>query len=175
MSDDWTQEIDELYTSYVREIFAYCVRRLACRDLAEEATSSVFLRLVKQYAELRARSRQKLRAWLYGTASNVVAAMLVDARHRQEIARELARQRLKLAEAEGHSRMDWPLLYEAISQLKERQQSIIVLRFFHGMETAEIAEALGMRHVTVRVQISRTVQQLRRKLENAFGELPEIP
>lgn len=124
---------------------------------------------------MRAKGPQGIRSWLYGTASNVAASMLLDARHQQQITEELTRQRLESAgdDDERGSRLDWPVLYKAIAKLKPRQQDLVVLRFFHGLETADIAEALGMNHATVRVEISRAVQSLKRTLEGAFGELPE--
>ncbi|KKL21561.1 hypothetical protein LCGC14_2444210, partial [marine sediment metagenome] len=86
MSDEIGHEILEVYGNSFREIYGYCAYRLFSRQLAEDAASAVFLRLVEQYPTLRGRSQQEIRNWLYGTASNVVARYLRDARRRKEIA-----------------------------------------------------------------------------------------
>lgn len=168
-------EIVELYRAYIGEIFAYCVRRLASKQLAEDATSAVFLRLVEQYPVLKHKGRKRIRSWLYGTASNVIARFLRDASRCRDIAAELGRRRRSrfADDPEEHGHLDWPILYEAIGRLKRRHQEILVLRYFQGLETSAIAAALGMKHVTVRVQLSRAVKRLRRELEAAFGERPE--
>jgi RNA polymerase sigma factor (sigma-70 family) len=170
-------EIVELYRSSVREIFGYSVRRLFTKHLAEDATSAVFLRLVEQYSALRHKGRPEIRNWLYGTASNVIAAYLLDAKRQKEIAENLARERQREVAVgrEGEDRLDWPVLYEAIGRLKRRQQEVVVLRYFQGLETSAIAEALGMRHVAVRVLLWRAVKRLRQELEKPFGEPHTTP
>jgi len=172
LAPDVRNEVLELYTAHVREVFAYCTRRLGSKQLAEDATSSVFLRLVEQYPALTHKGRERVRRWLYGTASNVIARLRRDASRRGDIAAELARRRRsRLVDTrEEHGHLDWPILYEAIGRLKPRHQDILVLRYFQGLETSAIAEALGMKHVTVRVQLSRAVKRLRRELGTPFGE-----
>jgi len=164
--------IVRVYEDSFREIFRYCAYRLFSKHLAEDATSAVFLRLVEQYPTLKGKGRRKIRSWLYGTASNVVARYLRNARRRRDILAELAREREggPAAGPDGNGRLDWPLLYEAIGKLKRRQQEIIVMRYFQGLQTSAIAEALGMKDVTVRVQLSRAVRKLGSELEMPFGQ-----
>ena len=172
MSNDSMDGIVGVYENSFREIFSYCAYRLFSKHLAEDATSAVFLRLVEQYPTLRGENKRKIRNWLYGTASNVVARYLRDAKRRRDILTELARERQSrlAAGSDGDGRLDWPVLYEAIGKLKRRQQEILVLRYFQGLQTSAIAEALGMKDVTVRVQLSRAVKRLGLELEIPFGE-----
>jgi len=174
VTTDLRDEIVGIYRSHFREIFAYCVCRLFAKDLAEDATSAVFLRLVEEYPTLRAKSGPEIRSWLYGTASNVMASYLREARRHREILAEVGRQR-KGRLAHGLSpedKPDWPALYEAMSKLDRRQQDILILRYFQGLETLVIAQVLGMKHVTVRVRLSRAAKKLKRLLETSLGGLP---
>ena len=166
MSSDNDAELAEVYGSSVREIYAYCLRRLFVTNLAEDATSAVFLRLVERYPSLKGKSRKAIRNWLYGTASNVIADFLRNARRQKQIGEALAGigQGSSGQEPPGLERLDGPVLYAAIRELSERQQAIIVLRYFEGFETKAIAKVLGMAHVTVRVELLRTVAALRQKL-----------
>ena len=167
-------EIEEIYESSFTEIYRYCAYRLFSAELAEDAAAAVFLRLVEKYAALRGRERREVRAWLYGTASNVAARHLRDARRRRRIAAELARERDRLrARPEDNGRLDWPVLYEAMHGLKRKDQDVIVLRYFQGLQTSEIAEALGVKHTTVRVRLSRAVKKLKDALGPRFGEYDE--
>jgi len=166
------EEIVEVYGNSFREIYSYCAYRLFSKHLTEDATSAVFLRLVEQYPMLRGESRRKIRSWLYGTASNVVARYLRDDKRRKDILAELAResQSRLAAGPDDDGRLDWPVLYEAIGRLKRKQQEILVLRYFQGLQTSTIADVLGMKDVTVRVQLSRAVKRLGSELEIPFGE-----
>ena len=168
---DRDEEILAVYTAHVREIFAFCLRRLASVQLAEDATSTVFLRLVQEYATVEGRGKQAIRYWLYGTASNAIARHLRDAGRSQEIAAELIRQKEARVQSDGArgDPSDWPVLYGAIGKLKREQQDIVVLRYFQDLTTSEIAVVLGINHVTVRVYLSRAVKRLKQELGVAFG------
>lgn len=168
-SDNTGQQVLAAYDGHVREIYAFCLRRLACAHLAEDAASAVFLRLVRQYGQVKDRDASGLRNWLYGTASNIVAECLRDARRRREAQAELAKWKRQTDLPAGTDRLDWPVLYEAIGKLKPRHQDIVVLRYFQGLETSEIAAALGMREPAVRKCLSRAMRRLRGRLGDAFG------
>ena len=61
-----------LYRHYVRPIYAFCHQRLGDRELAEDATSQVF---VNAFAALPRYQSGSFRAWLYAIARNVVTDM----------------------------------------------------------------------------------------------------
>ena len=166
-----TDEIVEIYRDFSRKIFGYCVARLYLKDFAEEATSAVFTRLVERYADLRDKSRVQIGNWLFGTASNIIRRYLNDAKRRADILAQVARERQDRDEARvrNDERFNWPQLYRAIATLGSRQQDIIVMRFFQELETKEIAEAMGIGHVAVRVGLSRAVKKLRKELGKTFG------
>ena len=172
MPNDTRDEIVDIYKCLYKGIFSYCAYRLYRKDLAEDAAAAVFLRLVDQYPALKGKSRQDIKNWLYGTARNVAAGFLRDARHSKTIAEDLTRTtRSSSAEDSGRDvRMDWPVVHAAIGKLNERLQDIIFLRFFEGLETFAIAEVLGMKHATVRTQLSRAIKKLGRQLGKAFDE-----
>jgi RNA polymerase sigma-70 factor (ECF subfamily) len=166
-------DIAEIYEAFFGALYGYCVYRLFSRDQAEDAASAVFLRLVEEYPRLKGKTRLEIRQWLYGAASNVAASYLRDSRRKVEIHAELIRQGQR-GEAPGpgeYGRLDWPVLYQALGRLKRAVQDIVVLRCFQGLETSEIADILGMKHVTVRVQLSRAVRKLRLALGKSFGSL----
>lgn len=57
------------------------------------------------------------------------------------------------------------LLERAIRRLPERERAVLVLREIEGLETAEVAEILGISEVTVRSQVSMAKSRLRGWLE----------
>jgi len=168
---DVSDEIADIYGRCFEGVFCYCAYRLFKKDIAEDAVSAGFLRLVEKYPTLRDKEPIKIRNWLYGTASNVVAGYLRDDRRRREICEELRREKEKLfTQGNENNSLDWPGLYEAVGKLKRKDQDVIALRYFQGLETASVAEAMGMKHVAARVRLSRAVKKLRRELGVSFGE-----
>lgn len=172
MPSDISDEIECLYRTFFKAIFGYCAYRLFGKNLAEDATSSVFLRFAEEYPKLRGRSETDIRNWLYGTASNVVARYIRDAQRQKVALAELARGRegVFAQPFEEGGKLDWPVLYEAIRKLNLRDQEVVTLRYFQGLETSVIAEMTGTRHVAVRVRLSRAVRKLKQELEKPFGE-----
>ena len=165
------QEIIQIYESCFRGIYNYCSYRLFRKDLAEEATSEVFVRLVEKYPTLLDRGKTGIRNWLYGTASNVIAKYLRDSKRLGQILKDLAREKRlsSVRNPKESDRLDCGILYNAISKLKLKDQGLIVLRYFEGLETAAIADILGVKHVSVRVRLSRAVNKLRQELEKPFA------
>jgi len=159
-------EIVGLYDAFFTEVFAYCAYRLYSKDLAEDAASTVFARLVEEYPALRSRGRSRIRSWLYGTASNVAAKYLRDADRRRRIVADLSRARGHRQEkpSDAGDPLDWPRVYEAIASLSAKDQAVIVMRYFLESGSPTIAEALGMTQVAVRVRLSRAVGALRKRL-----------
>lgn len=67
------------------------------------------------------------------------------------------------------SELDWPTLYNAILKLKPQHQTIVVLRFFEGMEFERIGRILGAKEGAIRVTLHRILERLRNHLANALG------
>lgn len=159
------QSIMRIHAENYDRIFSYCASRLGSTQLAEDATSAVFVDMVRRFSELQAKTGMQMRTWLYGTAANKVRTHYRDSANRREAVAKLARiQRTQRPASSGFEKLDWPVVQQALGKLKQHEQDIIVLRFYQDLETSEIAEALGMKHVTVRVTLSRAIKKLRREL-----------
>ena len=165
------EEIIQIYENCFRDIYSYCSYRLFRKDLAEEAASEVFVRLVEKFPTLLDRGKTGIRNWLYGTASNVISKYLRDSKRFGQILKDLVREKSlsSVHNPKESDRLDWEILYNAISKLKLKDQGFIILRYFEGLETAAIADMLGVKHVTVRVRLSRAVNRLRQELEKSFA------
>jgi RNA polymerase sigma-70 factor (ECF subfamily) len=178
MADDTNILINGIYDAFADQIYRYCNYRLYSKDLAEDATSVVFTRLVEQFPEVRHKSPLEIRQWLFGVASNVIASHRRQKKHEQDTFRALSQvpdSGFVSDEPEFH-KMDWPILYRAMSQLSDRQQDILILRFHYAMETPEIARIVGMRPVAVRVTLMRTLRKLKELLQEPFeGNPPGSP
>jgi RNA polymerase sigma-70 factor (sigma-E family) len=56
-------------------------------------------------------------------------------------------------------------LFDALARLNPRQRAVVVLRFYEGLQEAEIAEAVGMKVGTVKSTIHRSIELLRKEIE----------
>jgi RNA polymerase sigma-70 factor (sigma-E family) len=58
-----------------------------------------------------------------------------------------------------------PELWARVGQLPRQQRAAVVLRYYEGLDDAEIAAALGCREATVRAHVSRGLAALRRGMD----------
>ena len=56
---------------------------------------------------------------------------------------------------------------EALKKLNERQQCIVVLRYFKDMRTKEIADRLGITPGAVRIQLFRALAKIQAELKKS--------
>jgi RNA polymerase sigma factor (sigma-70 family) len=59
---------------------------------------------------------------------------------------------------------------EAVVALPERLRSVVLLRFFDGLDSATIAARLGLPASTVRAQLQQALSVLRQRLDKTHGE-----
>lgn len=158
-----------LYDCYYPKVLRYCMRRLFERTLAEDVVSEVFLSVATNFRTFPGRTDQDFRCWLFRIATNAVHAHLRQTRRRRELLEAAARSRHW--ERNGSSpptspaseTLDWPLVYRALLELDERDQTIVSLRFFADCSHEEIAEVVGASPGAVRTALSRTLARLRER------------
>jgi RNA polymerase sigma-70 factor (ECF subfamily) len=117
----------------------------------------------------------QLRQWLRGVVRNLVAMDRRSRRRRR--ARELAATRaapMRAAPigdpAEIAMRYELVrLLVDAVHRLPEPSRNAILLRYFEGLEAAEIAAREQIAPATVRSRIQRGLDQLRERLDQKHG------
>jgi RNA polymerase sigma-70 factor (ECF subfamily) len=61
------------------------------------------------------------------------------------------------------------VVYDAILELDEREQTIVALRFFAGCSYEEIADVVGISSGAARTALSRALALVREKLSSTPG------
>jgi RNA polymerase sigma-70 factor (ECF subfamily) len=159
-----------LYDLYYPNVFRYCLRRLIVRAVAEDLTSEVFLRVAAHMRDFPDSTEEGFRRWLYRVATNEVNAFLRRTkRHRALLESAVQNQTIRLVDNENASEgkvdhLDWPAIQEAILTLKPREQTVLIHRFSEQMSYDEIAGVLKLQPATVRVVLSRAMENLRVRL-----------
>ena len=174
--------LKEIYNRHGSLVFSFCTRSLGAVRAAD-ATQEVFLAAWKS----RARDRPEagsLPAWLMGIARfKVIDILRSDGRKPVSIdmtgSGEAASSH-SMGSAEGDLRGhlgeatenaaisltgERMLLAEAITQLPLRAQEMVKLKFFEDLTHAQIAERCNVPLGTVKSDIRRSLERLRRQLE----------
>ncbi len=169
-----------LYDRYYAIVARYCLRRLFDRTIAEDVVSDVFLQVASHLREFPGRTATDFRRWLFRIATNAVHAHLRRSRRRHELWEAAARGRhwdrgsgSHSSQAE-HERLDWPVVYQALLELDERDQAIVTLRFFADLSHEEIADVVDATPGAVRTALSRTLSRLKAKFNPAARPAPGV-
>jgi RNA polymerase sigma-70 factor (ECF subfamily) len=164
-----------LYDCYIERIYRYVFFRVANQELAEDITSQIFLKVWEKLDTYRG-GQSPFIAWLYRIAHNAVIDYYRS--RKDSISLEDARPVALSHADEVDEKLDLQfksqLLREALHELTEEQQQVLILKFVGGMSTREIAQQLGKQQGAVRALQMRALQGLAKcpslQLEPAFSQ-----
>lgn len=162
---------DGLYLLYADKIFRFLMTRLEDADAAEEIAAQVFLRLIENIDKYRIAPKDNVAifsAWLYRMAYN----KMVDNLRKQKRSYSVPIERLervseqRQAMVQVEEKLDFELLLQRLLLLNEQQQQVIILRFIEGYNIAETAQIMRKTEGAVKALQHRSIQNLRRYLQN---------
>lgn len=166
--EPFSQEFEDLFQEHYVLVYRTAYGVTGRVEDAEDVVQTLFLRLLQ-----RDRPRDFLtnpRAYLYRAAVNL-SLTVVQRRQRRamtEASEELATS--MPARASDRAEELHRKLYEAISSLKPKAASIVILRYLHNYSDAEIATLLGTSRGVIAVTLYRSRARLKRLLDAAMGE-----
>jgi RNA polymerase sigma factor (sigma-70 family) len=152
-----------IYDRYADRLHDFCWSVLRDRDQAADATQDAFLVAAERLGQLR--DPERLRPWLYAVARSQ-ALRRVRARSRlapeedmtdlpdTATGPEQAAQRADLRE----------LVWNAAAGLSERDRALLDLHLRHGLEGADLGEAIGVEPAHAYVLLTRLRDQVERSL-----------
>lgn len=138
------EQVTALYEHYHASIFRYLYYRVGDRQTAEDLTSEVFLRMIRNLSGYSLKdSAAPFQAWLFQIAHNLVTDHFRRSSiHPQvELAEHLAGSD-PAPDAGIEHRLANEHLYKALARLHEEQRDVIVLRFMVGLPILEVARTL---------------------------------
>lgn len=161
-----------IFDAFYVPLYRYIYRHIGSGQTAEDLAAEVFRSFLEALREGKGPTSY-LRAWLYRVAHNLI----VD-----ELRRRPRTEHERLSEEEGttgqevgeqvQQSIEREHARRALKQLTEKQRLVLELRFFHGLETDEIAKMLNLSSNTVKALQFRGLQAIRRHLKNT-GALDE--
>jgi RNA polymerase sigma factor (sigma-70 family) len=153
------QAFHTLVQRHVGWVHAAAFRQLHDPHAAEDATQAVFILLCRQATKLTGKDG-KVSGWLFLAVNYVVRSMKRSARRRSLHERQAALERLETQRTPGET----PLADEldaAVQRLGTHDRAAIVLRFYRGLEFAQVAQAIGVSEDAARKRVTRAVEKLR--------------
>jgi RNA polymerase sigma-70 factor (ECF subfamily) len=156
----------ELVDRYKDLVFALIARTIQDRSRAEDLAQDVFLRIHRGLPYFRGEAR--LSTWIYRIVANVClqehgrrppAAVSLDGDHARSEAMASGPDR-QFGDFELRDRLE-----KAIARLPANYRLLIAAHYLNGVQYEGLAEALQLPLGTVKTQLYRAKQQLRRLLE----------
>ena len=156
----------ELYERYVDKIYSYIYYRVGDQAEAEDLTARTFFRALRKIGSYEERGLP-FSAWLYRIAHNLVANW-----HRSQSRRKSV-QLDELITAASNSNPSvfierqetQAILLDAIRNLAEDRQQLLILKFVERLPNAQIGQIMGRSESSIKSLYHRTLKTLRADLQ----------
>ena len=158
----------EVVRRHGRMVLGVAARNLDSRQDAEDAFQATFLALARAVDKLR--NKERVAAWLHGTARKAASSIRRSAERRRERLdrmKELASNVTKVAHDPVEQIANGELvrvLDEEIGKLPEKLRSVVVLCYLDGMKQTDAAKQMGISESAVRSQLSVAKERLKNRL-----------
>ena len=158
--------IERLVQTYQREVYRLALSILDDPNEADDATQEVFLSALRALESFRGDAAFK--TWLFSITINVCRNRLGHANSRarlQQMLQSLFRQEQAHPEKEAVQNEADDALWQAIRSLDEKHRIPVILRYYHNLSVADIAEMLGIPGGTVHSRLNHAREKLRMLLK----------
>lgn len=152
--DDVASDLDRLWRSDGERLWRAVLAFAHDRAIADDAVAEAFAQCLARGDAVRDPG-----AWIRRAAFRIAAGQLQERRRWTVLAREPSEPPVEPSSP----------VFAALRELPEQQRGALVLRYYVGCPTDEIAEILGTGRATVRVHLSRGRRRLRTILEEHDG------
>jgi RNA polymerase sigma-70 factor (ECF subfamily) len=145
--------VEAVYRSTHHVLWRALLAYTGDRDVASDAESEAFAQVIRRGAAV-----VDVAAWVWRSAFTIAAGMLAARAKARSSPGAIADEPSEL----GASTTEF---LSMLGSLSDQQRACVVLRYVAQLDNAGIAAALGTSEGTVRVQLHRAHQSLRRTLE----------
>jgi len=160
--------IERLVQTYQGDVYRLALSILDDSDEADDATQEIFLSALRALESFRAQASFK--TWLFSITVNVCRTRL---RRRKNIGRlgQILQSLFQLNSRQAHPENEAmknesdAALWQAIHTLDDKHRIPVILRYYHDLPVAEIAETLGVPIGTVHSRLNHARERLRALLK----------
>jgi RNA polymerase sigma-70 factor (ECF subfamily) len=165
-------ELAAIYDLYYPHILNYLYRKAGDTNTAQELTADTFFQLLKSLPRFKYTYPGCFTSWVYTIALNIFRqslrarkTQLVSVAEEYFLNQPAPENELAGFEREYDLQQDYQKISAALSQLSENDSEIIRLHFIEQLSYKQIARILGMREVSLRSRVSRSLAKLREILQ----------
>lgn len=156
----------QLYADHFDAVLGFALRRTERPEDAADVVAETFLVAWRRLGHV---PTDGTRPWLYGVARRVLANHRRGDGRRAALGRRLRDQLAQLSPDVADSVARRTDVEVAMSRLSGRDEEVLQLHLWEGLESREIADVLGISAAVVRPRLSRAKARLRDLLGNDPG------
>ncbi len=153
-----------LYAEHFSAVLGYALRRVDRPEDAADVAADTFLVVWRRLGHVPV--GEETRPWLYGVARRVLANQRRGAGRRATLGQRLRDELRTVVPDSSDEVVQQADVTTAMRRLSARDQEVLELHLWEGLEPREIAEVLGLTTVVVRPRLSRARARLRALLGN---------
>lgn len=159
VQSDQLDKLKILFERYQKKIYNYFLKSTLDLDDSSDLTQNVFIRVMKYRKSYRA--EHSFQFWIFQIARN----QLKDHFRKMKVHRDKFRPAEVMPDREEYSDTEKyeqeERLHRALKKLPEDKRELLVLSKFQGIRYEEIAEMRSTSVSAIKVQVHRTIKQLR--------------
>jgi RNA polymerase sigma factor (sigma-70 family) len=155
------QQAAVLFDRYHKRIFNFLARMAMDRDVAEDLTQNVFLRMIKYRGSYR--EGNKFMPWIYQLARNIFSDHYQASKSKYAGFLDVEKIGDTMADSEESKMQDdrEELLQRSLARLDEEQRELLVLTRFQHLKYEEVAVMLDTTVANIKVKVHRAIGKLR--------------
>ena len=164
---DLRKEFGNLYDRYVDKIYRFVFLKVSSEEIAQDITSETFLKGWEKYKRQNPEPKiRNPRAFLYRIARNLIVDHYRQKGRVRIVSADDARIIDPKTDLEGQAALmsDIDRVKQALTELNDDYQNVIIWRYIDGLSVAETAELLDRTKEATRVLTSRALKALKTKL-----------
>jgi RNA polymerase sigma-70 factor (ECF subfamily) len=164
------QQASLLFNRYQKPVFNFLARMTMDREVAEDLTQNVFLRMIKYRNSYR--EGHKFQSWIYQMARNVFSDHYQKEKNKRADFIDVERLSDQIGEGSGDQEQleREKRLIRSLARLNDEHRELLVLTRFTNLKYEEVAAITHTTVANIKVKVHRAIQKLR---ENYF-ELESI-
>ncbi len=158
---------EELYNKYFPMINRFVYHKVSDEETRRDIVSNTFMKAMKNLYKFKYLYKGAFSGWIYRIAMNEVTDFYRKSGRSRKLDREVKHN---IADPLGEDiHIDYSNLKVGISRLSEKDQNIIILKYFEKKSNKELAEIFNKKEGAVKVQLHRAMKKLKKIMINLEG------
>jgi RNA polymerase sigma factor (sigma-70 family) len=154
------QQASLLFERYHKRIFNFLARMTMDRDLAEDLTQNVFLRLIKYKGSYK--EGLKFQSWIYQMARNVFSDHYQANKNKYSNFVDVEKMGDQIQDTGNEDQEHRELLLKkSLALLQNDQRELLVLTRFQQLKYEEVAALMDTTVANIKVRVHRAISKLR--------------